>query len=288
MSDRSKIGWTDATWNPVTGCTKVSAGCDRCYAAAFTNRWRGTPGHYFEDGFEVKLRPEKLALPLRWQRPRRIFTTSLSDLFHDQVPDELIAKVFAVMAITSRHTHIVLTKRPGRMRSLLNDPGFPEMIMRADLTGVSDSGGWDRRWTGDPWPLPNVWLGVSAEDERWSRVRVPLLLGTAAATRFVSAEPLLGPVDLTRYLPATTHPNGAALDWVIVGGESGPGARRMDPSWAEAVQQQCAAGGAAFFFKQLGTVLASEWGLRGKGDRPEEWHHPWALQQYPGQPESRR
>lgn len=184
MSDRSNIEWTDATWNPVTGCTKVSPGCDHCYAETLAERFRDTPGHYYENGFDVQLRPEKLDQPLRWTRPRRIFVNSMSDLFHDQVPDEYIAKVFAVMARAEQHTFQLLTKRHGRMRSLLSDDAFPDAVVRELGGGL---GGW---------PLPNVWLGVSVENQQWADTRIPALLETPAAVRFLSMEPLLGPVDL--------------------------------------------------------------------------------------------
>lgn len=176
MSDKTSIEWCDSTWNPVTGCTEVSPGCDHCYAKTFAERWRGTPGHYFERGFDVQLRPDKLDQPLRWRKPRRIFVNSMSDLFHDDVPDDYIAKVWEVMARCPQHTFQILTKRHGRMRSLLNASTFNSP------------------------PLPNVWLGVSAENQQWADIRIPALLDTPAAVRFVSAEPLLGPIDLSRWL----------------------------------------------------------------------------------------
>lgn len=228
MSDKTGIEWTDATWNPVTGCTEVSPGCDHCYAKTFAERWRGTPGHYFENGFDIQLRPDKLDQPLRWRKPRRIFVNSMSDLFHDQVPDEYIAGVFAVMARAPQHTFQVLTKRHGRMRSLLNEHDFT-----ARVCGPDDIA----------WPLPNVHLGVSAEDARWAKIRGDALRGTPAAVRFFSCEPLLGPID------------GLDLDgihWVIVGGESGRGARPMHPDWARSLRDQCQAAGVPFLFKQWG------------------------------------
>jgi protein gp37 len=278
MADRSGIEWTDATWNPVTGCMKVSSGCDRCYAETFAERFRGVSGHYFENGFDVQLRPEKLHLPLSWRKPRKVFVNSMSDLFHKDVPDEYIEKVFAVMAATPWHTYQVLTKRHGRMRSLLGDSGFESAVIEHwdELTEgefsdrVSGRNGWG--W----YPLRNVWLGVSVETQQWADVRVPALLETPACKRFVSAEPLLGHIDLSRWLAdrtAVTHPepdapDGAVIDgmrrvgqewircerlhWVIVGGESGPGARPMHPEWARSLRDQCRAAGVAFFFKQWG------------------------------------
>ncbi|NOR03662.1 phage Gp37/Gp68 family protein [Mycolicibacterium fortuitum] len=262
MSDRTKIEWTrsddgtpGATWNPVTGCTKLSPaspGCQNCYASTFAERFRGTPGHYFEHGFDVQLRPDKLDQPLRWRRPRRIFVNSMADLFHDQVPDEYIAKVWAVMAAAPRHTFQVLTKRHARMRSLLNNGTFFETV--ADYALEFDRDIW-RRWQAEQnaWPLPNVWLGVSTENQQWADIRIPALLDTPAVVRFISAEPLLGPVELIEHFGSGPAVGGtAALDWVIVGGESGPGARPMHPDWARSLRDQCALAGVPFLFKQWG------------------------------------
>lgn len=255
MSDKTGIEWTDATWNPVTGCTEVSPGCDRCYAKTFAERWRGTPGHYFERGFDVQLRPDKLDLPLRWRRPRRIFVNSMSDLFHDQVPDDYIARVFAVMSYAHRHTFQVLTKRHARMRSLLSSERFVDLF---DIE-FCKLPNWVERYP-DPdsaghlvdGPLPNVWLGVSTENQQWADIRIPALLDTPAAVRFISAEPLLGPIDFRR-VPGF---NRIGLDlsnwWVIVGGESGPGARPMHPDWARSLRDQCVSAGVPFLFKQWG------------------------------------
>lgn len=244
MSDKTGIEWTDATWNPVTGCTKLSPaspGCANCYAATFAERWRGTPGHYFEHGFDVQLRPEKLDQPLRWRRPRRIFVNSMSDLFHDQVPDDYIIRVWAMMARAPQHTFQVLTKRHGRMRTLLRTRAFQDLVETLVPTKLVG-----------PWPLPNVWLGVSTENQQWADIRIPALLDTPAAVRFISAEPLLGPIDFSR-VPGF---NRLGLDlsswWVIVGGESGHGARPMHPWWAESLHQQCERAGVAFLFKQWG------------------------------------
>jgi protein gp37 len=268
MSDNSTIEWTDATWNPVTGCTKVSPGCDHCYAETFAERWRGTPGHYFENGFDVQLRPDKLGLPLTWKKPRRIFVNSMSDLFHDDVPDSFIGQVWEVMAKTPQHTYQILTKRPGRMRSLLNRPSLRDYL-----------------FTYGPWPLRNVWLGVSVEDQKWADVRIPLLMDTPAAVRWISAEPLLGPVDLgiadihaghesddvngaphppicldcstdehevEWFRRDLTEPGHPKLDWVVVGGESEPGARPMNADWARSLRDQCSAANVPYLFKQWG------------------------------------
>lgn len=286
MADRTGIEWTDATWNPVTGCTEVSPGCDHCYAKTFAERWRGTAGHYFERGFDVQLRPDKLRLPLSWRRPRRVFVNSMSDLFHTDVPDAYIAAVFAVMALAERHTFQVLTKRHDRMRSLLSSASFGHLVAaqgRAHLIGSQQD--WLRVGAmlgGDP--LPNVWLGVSVEDQKWADIRIPRLLQTPAAVRFLSCEPLLGPVDLSRWLPCgrpdlcglllrggscecpRAHRDNPGPDWVIVGGESGPGARPMHPQWVRSLRDQCHMAGVAFFFKQWGA-----WRPGGDAARPAMW-----------------
>ena len=270
MSDASTIEWTDATWNPVTGCTKVSAGCDHCYAETFYERFNG-PGSFAT----VTCHPDRLTIPLRWRKPRRIFVNSMSDLFHADVPDDFIARVFAVMAASPRHTFQVLTKRHARMRTLLGSDDFKLAVAEhaafgADVPRTTDLGS-------PGWPLRNVWLGVSVEDQRWADIRVPDLLGTPAAVRWISAEPLLGPVDL-RFLPfprwsGVTRSDGmvldavgkrygvpgrwmqrgaVGLDWVVVGGESGPGARPMEPDWVRALREQCAEADVPFLFKQWG------------------------------------
>jgi len=244
------IEWTDETWNPVTGCDKVSPGCDHCYAEGIANRFAGTKA--FPHGFAVTLHPERMGVPLKWKTPRRVFVNSMSDLFHDQVPDEFIAAVFAVMAATPQHTYQILTKRHGRMRSLLNDwSRSPGAFMHA---GAS-TGAWKAlgamHLTTPIAPLPNVWLGVSVEDQKRANLRIPALLETPAVVRFLSMEPLLGPVDITpwlRHKPGLVH----GLDWVIVGGESGPRARPVDGAWVRSLRDQCAASGEAFFFKQWG------------------------------------
>jgi protein gp37 len=252
VSDNTAIEWTDATWNPVTGCTKVSPGCDHCYAETFAERFRGTPGHYFERGFDVQLRPDKLDQPLRWRRPRRIFVNSMSDLFHDDVPDEFIARVFAVMALAGQHTFQVLTKRHGRMRSLLNSDDFLDLFGEALYTVEHPTG----EETAEPistWPLPNVWLGVSVENQQWADIRIPALLDTPATVRFLSCEPLLGPVDLSQWCYVSD--SASVLDWVIVGGESGRGARPMHADWARPLRDQCQTAGVPFLFKQWGEHL---------------------------------
>ena len=213
MSDRSTIEWTEATWNPVTGCDQVSPGCAHCYAKTFAERWRGVPAHPYEMGFDLTLRPERLEQPLAWKRPRTIFVNSMSDLFHPAVPADFVRRVFDVMEAASWHTFQVLTKRSER------------------LLDLSDS---------VPWP-PNVWMGVSVENQRWT-TRVSDLRAVSAAVRFLSCEPLLGPLALDL----------SGIDWVIAGGESGPRARPMQPEWVHSVRDQCRAADVPFFFKQWG------------------------------------
>lgn len=218
MSDNSKIEWTEATWNPVTGCTQISPGCAHCYAMRFANRFRGVPGHPYERGFDLQLRPERLRQPLEWTKPRRIFVNSMSDLFHEKVPDEYVEQVCDVMAEAGQHTFQVLTKRAERMRQYFEGRDVPS----------------------------NVWLGVSVENKYWTR-RIDDLRKINAAVRFLSCEPLLGPLnglDLT------------GVHWVIAGGESGPGARRPKPEWFRSLRDQCAEAEVDFFFKQWGAFNA--------------------------------
>jgi protein gp37 len=214
MSDRSAIEWTDATWNPARGCTKVSPGCKHCYAETFAERFRGVPGHPFEQGFDLRLVPERLSQPLQWTKPRRIFVNSMSDLFHENIPMDYIHRVFAVMVEAHWHNFQVLTKRSKRLIAVCNEL---------------------------PWP-PNVWMGVSIESAEYVW-RAFDLLKTPAQVKFVSAEPLLGPI---LELPLK------GLDWVIVGGESGRHARTMELDWARELRNQCRKHGVAFFLKQLG------------------------------------
>ena len=214
MADRSAIEWTQATWNPVTGCDKVSPGCAHCYAETFAERWRGIPGHAYEQGFELRLWPERLEQPVRWKRPRMIFVNSMSDLFHEDIPEQFIVDVFEVMGRARQHTFQILTKRHERL---------------ADL-------GRELTWH------PNVWMGVSIENRRFVH-RADYLRDVDAVVRFISAEPLLGPLeglDLT------------GIDWLIAGGESGPRHRRMDIEWVRELRERCDEEEVAFFFKQWG------------------------------------
>ena len=233
MSDRSAIEWTDATWNPVRGCTKISPGCKHCYAETLSERFRGVPGHPFEQGFDLRLVAEQLEAPLRWRTPRRVFVNSMSDLFQDGVPTSFIARVGDVMHRADRHTFQVLTKRHERMRRLLSD---------------------ELAWMGN---LPNVWFGVSVENREHGLPRIDALRQTPAAVRFLSIEPLLedlGTFDL------------AGIDWVIVGGESGPRARPMREEWVTGIHAQCRRAGVPFFFKQWGGVRKATTGrlLQGR------------------------
>jgi protein gp37 len=260
--NESKITWTETTWSPVIGCTKVSQGCKHCYAEReVETRWSKNPksiwyGRSFGD---VLCRPEVLSgarSPMKWKKPRRIFVCPRADLFHDEVPDHFLDRVFAVMAACPDHTFQVLTKRPARMLSYLSgiDPtpahhNFGRTPKR--LTDVQQS--WPR--VAKTWPLPNVWLGVSIEDQATADERIPLLLETPAAVRWVSAEPLLGPVDIRPYLDwsfAGADMSRPDVDWVVAGGESGPQARPMHPRWVQSLRDQCAAAGVPFLFKQWG------------------------------------
>lgn len=269
---KTKIEWADAVWNPVTGCTKVSAGCAQCYAERMAKRLAGRYGYPADDPFKVTLHPDRLEQPLRWRKSRRVFVNSMSDLFHEDVPYEFIDKVFAVMALCPQHTFQVLTKRPKEMGAYLNlhsiDFRISQAVKRlhlptpyAALAGFAGVKGW---------PLPNVWLGTSCEDQPTADKRIPELLKCPAEVTFLSLEPMLGPIDLSPWIYQNAcgclelendvdpdncpHCKGTgavcALDWVIAGGESGPGARPMDPDWPRGIRDQCQAAGVPFFFKQ--------------------------------------
>ncbi len=214
MSEKSMIEWTDATWNPVTGCTQVSPGCDHCYALTFAERFRGVPSHPYEQGFDLKLWPGRLSMPLQWRKSRRIFVNSMSDLFHKDVPDEYIRRVFEVMVKADWHIFQILTKRSARLAQL----------------GLSL-----------PW-APHIWVGVSIESDRYTW-RAEQLQKVPASVRFISAEPLLGPLD---------HLNLDGIHWLITGGESGHGYRPCDPEWVRDLRDRCNSHGVAFFHKQWG------------------------------------
>ena len=233
MSATSSIEWTDATWNPVRGCTKISPGCGHCYAETFAERFRGVPGHPYEQGFDLRLVPEKLAEPLKWATPKSIFVNSMSDLFHKDVPDAYIERVVRVMMTADWHTYQVLTKRADRLRDLLRT----RLAFAAGAT--------------------HVWWGVSVEDRKHGLPRIDVLREAPAAVRFLSIEPLLedlGEVNLE------------GIHWAIVGGESGHGARPMEKSWVENIRRRCEAANVPFFFKQWGGVRKADAGreLDGK------------------------
>jgi protein gp37 len=214
VAQTSTIEWTEATWNPVTGCSEVSPGCAHCYAKTFAERWRGTPGHPYEQGFDLKLWPERLDVPLGWRKPRTIFVNSMSDLFHEDIPADFIEQVFWTMRNAHWHTFQILTKREERLARLADQLDWP----------------------------PNVWMGVSIENRRFVH-RAEALRDVPAVVRFISAEPLLGPLE-----GLELHD----IDWLIAGGESGPRHRRVDADWIRELRDRCLATGVAFFFKQWG------------------------------------
>ncbi|WP_368411282.1 DUF5131 family protein [Paludisphaera mucosa] len=237
MSDKTRIEWTDATWNPVRGCTKITPGCAHCYAETFAERFRGVPGHPYERGFDLRPVPHKLFDPLRWTKPRMVFVNSMSDLFHKDVTDEYVMRVAEVMRVANWHTYQVLTKRSERLAAMLANE-------LRDRAGES-----------------HVWWGVSVENRRHGLPRIEHLRAAPAVVRFLSVEPLLedlGDVDL------------AGIAWMIVGGESGHGARPMAPEWVESLRDQCAAQGVRFFFKQWGGVRKAKAGRELDGRTYDE------------------
>lgn len=263
MTTKTKISWTQTTWNPVVGCSHVSEGCRNCYAERMDKRIRAARGQEYRAwtaqnaAYNIRLYPERLEQPRRWREPRMVFVNSMSDLFHENVPDDFIARVWQTMQDTPKHTYQILTKRPQRMRR------------------------WVSSWFGVDTmpPASNVWLGVSVEDQKNADERIPLLLQTPAAVRFLSCEPLLGPIDLWQYLGGAREPIGErwnterrGIDWVIGGGESGPHFRPMNLDWARSIRDQCVGAGVIFFFKQE-SAYHSETNPMLDG---VEWH------QYPG------
>ena len=248
MSGKTKIEWADKVWNPVVGCTPVSAGCAHCYARRIYERF------YQEKPFsQIQLHPERLEDPLHWRNASRVFVNSMSDLFHEDVPEDFIWSIFSIMAVAEKHTFLVLTKRPERMRDFVN---HWQKTFTTDLHSGPDN------IFLHSWPLKNVWLGVTAENQQTADERIPLLLETPAAVRFVSVEPMLGPVNIGQYLWEKDSRDygidGPALDWVICGGETGPGARAMNPDWARSLRDQCVYAGVPFFFKKWGNRLPVE------------------------------
>lgn len=293
MGDNTGIEWADATWNPTTGCDRVTPGCDHCYALTTAKRMKAMGVEAYQKdgredtsgpGFGLTMHPSRLDQPLRWTRPRKVFVNSMSDLFHAQVDVGFIAEVWAVMALAQQHTFQVLTKRHARLRSVLSSPAFRDAVQTA-MTAR------------DPgavltYPLPNVWVGVSVEDQERATLRIPALLQTPAAVRFLSMEPLLGPVNIAPWLDperdcncwvpaldgAGQHAERCAchgqpeVHWVIVGGESGKDARPMHPDWARMIRDDCARAGVAFLFKQWG-----EWapGVHDYGTRSGPVGRAW-------------
>ena len=248
MSGKSKIEWTDATWNPVRGCLKISPGCKNCYAETFAERFRGVPGHPYEQGFDVRLVPERLFDPLRWTRPKMIFVNSMSDLFQEAVSDEYIVAVARIMEMADWHTYQVLTKRADRMRQMLST----QLHFAACAT--------------------HIWWGVSVEDKQYGLPRIEHLRETPAQVRFLSIEPLLenlGPVDLR------------GIHWTIVGGESGPGARPMEKRWVRTIRDQCKNAGVPFFFKQWGGFQKKKAGRLLDGRTYDERPRPVAAASIP-------
>lgn len=280
MADNTRIEWTDSTWNPIVGCSRASEGCQHCYAERMAHRLGSNPtmqGRYagLTDARgawtgEARFIREALEQPFHWKRPRRIFVGSMTDLFHDSVPDEWIYSVLAVVALNPRHTFMVLTKRAARMRHFMAT-NQKSLRKRIEDTAMEHFG--EEAWAfaansmigalkpalNVGWPMRNLWLGVTAENQARADERIPLLLETPAAVRFVSIEPMLGPVDLERYIEVGLmkgkYPKYKllpTLGWVIAGGETGPGARPMHPDWARSLRDQCAAAGVPFFFKSWG------------------------------------
>lgn len=248
----TKIEWADETWNPITGCSPVSAGCNNCYAKRMANRLRGRHGYPADNPFNVTLHPDRLEQPFRWSKPRKVFVCSMGDLFHDDVPFEFIAKVFGVMHDAKQHIFMVLTKRPERMKE------FFEWF-----TGSEWRGAWPKEY-------PHVMIGVTAENQETANRRIPILLSIPATMRFVSVEPMLGAISF-RWAKweswkklANNHLDGLRrLNWVIVGGESGPGARPMQPEWVRRLRDECREAGVPFLFKQWG-----EWAPMQLRDAP--------------------
>ena len=248
MSDKSSIEWTDATWNPVTGCTKVGPGCDHCYAERFAERFRGVRGHPYEHGFDLVLRPERLFQPMQWHRPRMIFVNSMSDLFHKEIPSTYIDKVFDVMENANQHIFQILTKRSSRMATYINT-----------------------RYSDEPTPR-HIWMGVSVEDSHRTG-RIAYLKQANATIRFLSFEPLLGRIG---------NIDLSGIDWVIVGGESGLGARPMNANWVREMRDQCEQQSVKFFFKQWGGKTSKAGGRILDGALHDDYPFVFTNEEYKG------
>ncbi len=291
----SKIEWTDETWNPIVGCSKVSPGCKNCYAIRDAHRMAGNPNLKISSVYEgltarngeaaanwtgqVKFIEQRLSLPLYWSSPRMVFVNSMSDLFHEDVQFAVIEKIFEVMMHAGLHTFQVLTKRPRRMYD------FWQWCKDNHL------------YLADHWPLPNVWLGVSVENQEYANERIPWLLKIPAAIKFLSCEPLLERVDISIFLATgwTELPYDDIVNWMIVGGESGPNARSSDIDWFDTVIRQCQAAEIPVFMKQLGNhpqylsvengeLIYRQWPVTGKGGDPEEWPEFLRIRQFPEVP----
>jgi protein gp37 len=318
VSAKTGIQWTDATWNPVVGCTKVSQGCKHCYAKTIHDlrhkaflAGKKVAAQYAHPFETVQLKPERLTAPLSWRKPRRIFVNSVSDLFHDDVPFEFIAQVFAVMSLAERHTFQILTKRPERMLAFFawvasegerlkdlptHDAWDGTNVVTHHACQVNLGDAFDRALSAvaddfpPAWPLENVWLGVSVENQAAADERIPLLVKTPAAVRFLSCEPLLGPVDLKgslRKLMWRTGESPLWIDWVIIGGESGKDARTFYLEWAESLIDQCRAASVPPFVKQIGAraftggVIPQPYSIGGHGDDMERWPNNLRVREFP-------
>ncbi|MFI9194096.1 phage Gp37/Gp68 family protein [Streptomyces californicus] len=336
------IQWTEQTWNPTTGCDRISPGCDNCYALTMAKRLKGMGSAKYQTdgdprtsgpGFGITTHPDTLTEPLRWKKPRKVFVNSMSDLFHARVPRDFLAQVFAVMAATPQHTYQILTKRPDRAARILGGSckcGHPNgEHFRASMEWAATShspayvpGLEHGIYHRSGWPLPNVWIGTSVENQKYADLRIPALLKTPAAVRFLSCEPLLSPVRLfdtdhsqhardwdgewicldcstdEQTVPwRTTEPAQLGIDWVIIGGESGPGARPFQSQWAASLIEDARAAGAAPFVKQLGTVWARDTYWAGKsvaahgdtkGGDPTYWPANLRVREYPTTTEAPR
>ena len=244
MAD-TKIEWAEKVWNPITGCSPISEGCDHCYAKRMANRLAGRYGYPADDPFRVTFHDDRLTEPFRVKKPHRIFVCSMADIFHDGVTERMLNAVWTTMSSANWHTFIVLTKRPDRALKSLSKWGMDGLTLRSGHGSV----------------LPNVWIGVTAENQARADERIPILLRIPAAVRFVSVEPMLGPVGLQKAHGIYYDEHGCnlrKLDWVICGGETGPGARPVHPDWVRSLRDQCQASGVPFFFKQWGEWLPSE------------------------------
>lgn len=271
---QTKISWCDKVWNPITGCSFVSDGCRNCYARRMAYRLKGRYGYPTDDPFRVTFHPDRLDEPLHWKKSSRIFVCSMGDLFHEDVLESNLTEIFTIIGLFCiDHTFLILTKRPERMKNFVDD-------WIADNLPIPTAG--KKCTQGIKWPIPNVWLGVSIEDQKTADERIPILLQIPAGKKFVSCEPLLEEIDLIK-ASECNYPNemkklGIGLDWVICGGETGPGARPFHPDWVRSLRDQCQAAGVPFFFKSWGEWLpvgekpASEFKPIGKNDALERFH----------------